>query len=161
MSPSTSDAPARIHPSARVHPSSVVGPEARLAADVEVGPLCIVDGKVRLGAGTRLIGHVTILGNTEVGEGNVFHPGSVIGDEPQDLTYTGVERRLKIGNRNVFREYVTVHRGSERGDITMMGDDNFMMQNSHVAHDCRIGNSTITSCPFARAVETSPCKDEP
>ncbi|MGA7870392.1 MAG: hypothetical protein WCA22_05780, partial [Candidatus Binatus sp.] len=133
----TRDAPPRIHP------SSVVGLEVELAAGVEVGPLCLLDGKIRVGARTRLIGHVTILGITELGADNVLHPGAVIGDEPQDLTYTGVARSVKIGDRNIFREYSTVHRGSERGDVTIMGDDNFMMQNAHVAHDCRIGNSTI------------------
>jgi len=127
----------------RVHPTSVVGAEVELAAGVEVGPLCLLDGKIRLGARTRLIGHVTILGITELGADNTLHPGAVIGDEPQDLTYTGGARSVKIGDRNVFREYSTVHRGSERGDVTIMGDDNFMMQNAHVAHDCRIGNSTI------------------
>lgn len=137
MPPSTRTA------SARIHPSSVVGPEVELAAGVEVGPLCLLDGKIRIGAGTRLIGHVTILGITELGADNVLHPGAVIGDEPQDLTYSGGSRSVKIGDRNVFREYSTVHRGSERGDVTIMGDDNFMMQNAHVAHDCRIGNSTI------------------
>ena len=121
----------------------MVGPEVELAAGVVVGPLCLLDGKIRLGASTRLIGHVTILGITEIGAENVLHPGVVIGDEPQDLTYTGVARSVRIGDRNVFREYVTVHRGSERGDVTIIGNDNFMMQNSHVAHDCRIGNSTI------------------
>jgi UDP-N-acetylglucosamine acyltransferase len=127
----------------RIHPTSVVGVDVELAPDVVVGPLCLLDGKIRLGRGTRLIGHVTILGITEFGAENVLHPGVVIGDEPQDLTYTGVARSVKIGNRNVFRECCTVHRGSERGDVTIIGDDNFMMQNSHVAHDCRIGNSTI------------------
>src|SRR5260221_1387149 len=135
--PQLSDAPPRIHP------TSVVGPDVELAAGVDIGPLCLLDGKIRVGARTRLIGHVTILGITELGADNVLHPGAVIGDEPQDLTYTGVARSVKIGNRNVFREYTTVHRGSEHGDITIMGDDNFMMQNAHVAHDCRIGNSTI------------------
>ncbi len=120
-----------------------MGLEVELAAGVEVGPLCLLDGKIRVGARTRLIGHVTILGITELGADNVLHPGAVIGDEPQDLTYTGVARSVKIGDRNIFREYSTVHRGSERGDVTIMGDDNFMMQNAHVAHDCRIGNSTI------------------
>lgn len=129
--------------SPRIHPSSVVSAQAEFGPGVEVGPLCLVDGNVRLGAGTRLIGHVTVLGDTRIGEQNVLHPGVVIGDEPQDLTYTGVPRSVRIGNRNVFREYATVHRGSERGETTIMGDDNFMMQNSHVAHDCRIGNSTI------------------
>ena len=121
----------------------MVGPEVELAAGVVVGPLCLLDGKIRLGASTRLIGHVTILGITEIGAENVLHPGVVIGDEPQDLTYTGVARSVRIGDRNVFREYVTVHRGSERGDVTIIGNDNFFMQNSHVAHDCRIGDSTI------------------
>ena len=132
-----SDAPPRIHP------TSVVGPDVELAAGVDIGPLCMLDGKIRVGARTRLIGHVTILGITELGADNVLHPGAVIGDEPQDLTYTGVARSVKIGDRNVFREYTTVHRGSEHGDVTIMGDDNFMMQNAHVAHDCRVGNSTI------------------
>ncbi len=121
----------------------MVGPEVDLAAGVVVGPLCLLDGKIRVGARTRLIGHVTILGITELGADNVLHPGTVIGDEPQDLTYTGVARSVKIGDRNVFREYSTVHRGSEHGDVTIMGDDNFMMQNAHVAHDCNVGNSTI------------------
>jgi UDP-N-acetylglucosamine acyltransferase len=132
----TSDAP-------RIHPTSVIGPDVELAAGVDIGPLCLLEGKIRIGARTRLIGHVTILGITEIGADNVLHPGAVIGDEPQDLTYTGVARSVKIGDRNVFREYTTVHRGSEHGDVTIMGDDNFMMQNAHVAHDCRIGNSTI------------------
>jgi UDP-N-acetylglucosamine acyltransferase len=121
----------------------VIGSDVELAAGVDIGPLCLLEGKIRIGARTRLIGHVTILGITELGADNVLHPGAVIGDEPQDLTYTGVARSVKIGDRNVFREYTTVHRGSEHGDVTIMGDDNFMMQNAHVAHDCRIGNSTI------------------
>ena len=132
-----SDAPPRIHP------TSVIGPDVVLAAGVDIGPFCLLEGKIRIGARTRLIGHVTILGITELGADNVLHPGAVIGDEPQDLTYTGVARSVKIGDRNVFREYTTVHRGSEHGDVTIMGDDNFMMQNAHVAHDCRVGNSTI------------------
>jgi UDP-N-acetylglucosamine acyltransferase len=119
-------------PGARIHPTSVIGPEVELGAGVEVGPLCLLDGQIRIGPRTRLIGHVTILGITEIGADNVLHPGTVIGDEPQDLTYTGVARSVKIGDRNVFREYSTVHRGSEHGDVTIMGDDNFMMQNSTI-----------------------------
>jgi UDP-N-acetylglucosamine acyltransferase len=127
----------------RIHPTSVIGPDVELSDGVEIGPLCLLDGKIRVGPRTRLIGHVTILGITELGADNVLHPGAVIGDEPQDLAYTGVVRSVKIGDRNIFREYTTVHRGSEHGDVTIMGDDNFMMQNAHVAHDCRVGNSTI------------------
>jgi UDP-N-acetylglucosamine acyltransferase len=127
----------------QVHPSAVIGPEVQLAPGVAVGPFCLLDGKVKIGARTRLIGHVTIFGDTEIGEDNVFHPTAVIGDEPQDLTYSGAPRKLRIGNRNIFREGVTVHRGSERGEITILGDDIFMMQNAHVAHDCRIANRVI------------------
>ncbi|HEY6394863.1 MAG TPA: acyl-ACP--UDP-N-acetylglucosamine O-acyltransferase [Candidatus Binataceae bacterium] len=127
----------------RVHPSAVVGPKVVLGPDVEVGPFCLLDGNIRIGAGTRLIGHVTILGDCDFGEANVLHPNVVIGDEPQDLAYTGGPRSVRIGNRNVFREGATVHRGSERGAVTILGNDIFMMQNSHVAHDCRVGDSSI------------------
>ncbi len=127
----------------RVHPSAVVGPEVELGPDVLVGPFCLLDGKIKIGPRTRLIGHVTIFGETEIGADNVFHPTAVIGDEPQDLAYTGVPRRVRIGDRNVFREGSTVHRGCEKGDITIVGDDNFVMQNAHIAHDCRIGNQII------------------
>lgn len=134
---STSDSPPRVHPSA------VVGAEVELASGVEIGPFCLLDGKIRVGPRTRLIGHVTLLGDTELGADNVLHPGAVIGDEPQDLAYSGAPRKVRIGNRNIFREGSTVHRGCEKGLVTIIGDDNFMMQNAHVAHDCRIGNGVI------------------
>ena len=129
--------------SARVHPGSVVGADVQLASNVEVGPFCLLEGKIRIGAGTRLISHVAIFGDSEIGEANVLHPNVVIGDEPQDIAYTGGARKVRIGNRNVFREGATIHRGSEHGEVTIIGDDNFFMQNSHAAHDCRVGNSTI------------------
>jgi UDP-N-acetylglucosamine acyltransferase len=93
--------------------------------------------------GSRLLGHVTILGDSELGAQNVLHPNVVIGDEPQDVSYTGARRRVVIGDGNIFREGVTVHRGSEQGEVTIVGDRNFFMQNAHVAHDCRVGNGTI------------------
>ena len=130
-------------PPPAVHPSAVIGPPVELAPGVQIGPFCQLEGAIRIGAGTRLIGHVTVLGDVELGPDNVLHPNVVIGDEPQDLAYRGGPRRVRIGARNVFREGVTVHRGSERGDITILGDDNFLMQNAHVAHDCRVGNATI------------------
>jgi UDP-N-acetylglucosamine acyltransferase len=127
----------------RVHPSAVIGAEVELAAGVEIGPFCLLDGRIRLGSGCRLLGHVTILGDSELGSQNVLHPNAVIGDEPQDIAYTGGRRRVLIGDGNVFREGVTVHRGSEQGDVTIIGGGNFFMQNAHVAHDCRIGNGTM------------------
>ena len=129
--------------SANVHSSSVIGDEVELGAEVEIGPFCFLQGKIRIGDRSRLISHVTIFGDTEMGEANMLHPNVVIGDEPQDLAYTGGTRSVRVGNRNVFREGVTIHRGSEHGEKTVIGDDNFFMQNSHAAHDCRIGNSTI------------------
>jgi UDP-N-acetylglucosamine acyltransferase len=132
-----------IHPAASVHPSAVIGPGVELAEEVEVGPFCYLSGRVRIGRGTRLISHVTVFGDTELGAGNVLHPNVVIGDEPQDIEYRGGPRAVRIGDRNVFREGVTVHRGSEHGDVTILGDDNFLMQNAHIAHDCRVGNNTI------------------
>jgi UDP-N-acetylglucosamine acyltransferase len=121
----------------------VIGPEVELSAGVEIGPFCLLDGRIRLGPGCRLLAHVTILGDSELGAQNILHPNVVVGDEPQDVSYTGGARRVLIGNGNVFREGVTVHRGSEQGNVTIIGDDNFFMQNAHVAHDCRVGNGTI------------------
>jgi UDP-N-acetylglucosamine acyltransferase len=126
-----------------IHRTAVIMGDVELAEGVEVGPFCLLDGRIRICSGTRLIGHVTILGDTEIGRDNVIHPSVVIGDEPQDLGYQGGPRRVRIGERNVFREGVTIHRGSEYGDVTIIGDGNFFMQNSHAAHDCRVGNSTI------------------
>ncbi len=126
-----------------VHPSAVLGEGVELDDGVEVGPFCFLDGRVKVGAGTRLISHVTILGDTEIGRDNVLHPNVVIGDEPQDISYTGGPRAVRIGDRNIFREGVTIHRGSEKGEVTIVGSDNYFMQNAHAAHDCRIGNATI------------------
>jgi UDP-N-acetylglucosamine acyltransferase len=128
-----------------IHPSAVIGRQVELSDDVEVGPFCLLDGHIRLGAGCRLLGHVTILGDSELGAQNVVHPNVVIGDEPQDVAYTGGSRRVLIGDSNIFREGVTIHRASEHGEITAIGSRNFFMQNAHVAHDCRVGNDAIVA----------------
>ena len=127
----------------KIHPSAVVGPEVELGPGVEIGPFCMLDGRVKLGARTRLIGHVTIFGDTEIGADNVVHPTAVIGDEPQDLSYSGAPRQVRIGDRNIFREGATVHRGCEKGLVTTIGSDNFIMHNAHIGHDCRVGDQTI------------------
>ncbi len=136
--------PAQEKP-AIVHPSAVIGPHVELADGVEIGPFCLLDGQIRLGPGCRLLGHVTILGDSDLGAENILHPNVVIGDEPQDLAYRGASRRVLIGRGNTFREGVTVHRGSQQGEVTVVGNDNFLMQNAHIAHDCRIGDHTIIS----------------
>ena len=126
-----------IHPSARVHPA------ARLADTVSVGPFAIIDEHVALGPHCRVGPHVYLTGHTEIGEGNQFHAGAVIGDAPQDLKYGNEPTRLRIGDFNVFREHVTVHRANKLTEATVLGSHNFFMANSHVGHNCRIGDYAI------------------
>jgi UDP-N-acetylglucosamine acyltransferase len=118
-----------------------VDPRAELADDVEIGPYCVVGPDVTIGRGTRLIGHVWVVGHTRLGEFNTIHPFSVVGGEPQDRSYRGAPTRLEVGDHNVIRESVTIHRGSEKEDgLTKVGSHNLIMATSHVAHDCRIGD---------------------
>ena len=127
----------------KIHPSAVVGSGVELGPGVEIGPFCMLEGRVKLGARTRLISHVAIFGDTEMGADNVVHPNAVIGDEPQDLSYSGAPRQVRIGDRNIFREGATVHRGCEKGLVTTVGSDNFVMHNAHIGHDCVVGDNTI------------------
>ncbi|MCA9039279.1 MAG: acyl-ACP--UDP-N-acetylglucosamine O-acyltransferase [Planctomycetaceae bacterium] len=121
-----------------------VDPRAELADDIEIGPFCYVGPSVSLGRGCRLDSHVTIVGNTTVGERNRFYPNAVIGAEPQDISYQESETAVIIGDDNVFREGVTVNRGAEKEDhVTRIGNRNMLMANSHVAHNCHIYNGVI------------------
>ncbi|HWE37211.1 MAG TPA: acyl-ACP--UDP-N-acetylglucosamine O-acyltransferase [Isosphaeraceae bacterium] len=121
--------------------TACVDPRAELADDVEVGPYCIVGPDVRIGRGTRLIGHACILGVATLGEFNVVSPFVVIGGDPQDVSYRGTATRVEIGDHNIFREGVTINRGSEKEDgVTRVGSHNFFMATSHVAHDCKVGD---------------------
>jgi UDP-N-acetylglucosamine acyltransferase len=126
-----------------IHPTAVVDPRAEIHPDAELGPYVVVDGPVRVGARTRVMAHAFLTGHTELGEDNVIHPGAVIGHEPQDLAYRGAPTGLRIGHRNVVREHAEIHRGTQEGTFTVVGDDNYLMTRSHVAHNCRIGNRTI------------------
>ena len=127
-----------------IHPSAVVEPGAELADDVEIGPFCLVGPKVRIGAGTRLLSHVVVTGDSQIGERNTLFPFSSLGHQPQDLKYKGEPSRLEIGNDNVFREQVTVNPGTEGGGLlTRIGDHCLFMVGSHVAHDCQIDDHVI------------------
>ena len=121
----------------------MVDPRAEIHAEAELGPYAVIDGPVKIGAGTRLMPHAVVLGWTEIGEGNRIHSGSVLGDAPQDVSYRGARSYLRIGDRNVFREGVQVHRGTTEDSATVIGNDNFLMANSHVAHNCRLGDRII------------------
>lgn len=121
-----------------------VDPRAELDEGVEIGPFCTVGPNVRLGNGTKLMNNVTLMGHVDVGRDNRFYPNVVIGGEPQDISYSGAPTQVIIGDGNLFREGVTVNRATEKEDgITEIGDENFLMANSHVAHDCKLGSRII------------------
>jgi UDP-N-acetylglucosamine acyltransferase len=129
---------------ARIHPSALVDPGASLDDDVEVGPWSLIGAGVHIGSGTRVAAHVVIEGPTWIGSDNHFHSFCSIGGAPQDKKYRGEPTRLTIGSRNMFREYVTINRGTvqDRG-VTEVGDDNWIMASVHIAHDCQVGSQTI------------------
>lgn len=125
-------------------PLASIDPRAQLSDDVEIGPFCIIGPQVTLGAGCRLLGQVTIIGNTTIGARNQFFPGTVIGGDPQDLGYRGSDTRIEIGDDNIFREGVTVNRGADKEDgVTRVGHRNYLMANSHVGHNCHVYNNVI------------------
>ncbi len=127
-----------------VHPSAVVHSSARIDPDVEVGPFCSIGEDVSIGAGSRLLGHVYVEGPTAIGEENLFQPYSTIGVAPQDLKYEGERSETRIGNRNQFREFVTIHRGTQGGGmLTSIGDDNLVQAYAHVAHDCHVESNCV------------------
>lgn len=128
---------------ANIHPSAIIAPNARLAEGVEVGPCAVIDGDVALGRGTKVGPHAYLTGQVEIGEDNVIGASAVIGTEPQDLAYKGAKSFVRIGRGNVFREYVSIHRGTKEGTGTVIGDDNYLMASSHVGHNCRLGNRII------------------
>jgi len=128
-----------------IHPTAIIHPQAKLDPSVCVGPYAVIDADVELGAGCVLGPHVYLTGVTKIGAGNKFHAGCVIGDAPQDLKYRDEPTRVTIGDNNVFREHVNVHRATKPDGVTAIGSNNFLMANAHIAHNCVIGNHTIIS----------------
>jgi UDP-N-acetylglucosamine acyltransferase len=127
-----------------IHATAVIHPEARVHETAEIGPYCVIGSEVTIGARTRLLAHVYIEGPITIGEENVFQPYSAIGSSPQDLKYHGERTETCIGNRNLVREFVTVHRGTEGGGgLTSIGDDNLLQAYAHVAHDCHVRSHCI------------------
>ncbi len=130
--------------SRNIHPSAIVSKGAKLADNVSIGPYCVVGGKVELGDNVELVSHVCVAGNTTVGAGTRIFPFASIGHQPQDLKYHGEESWLKIGQNCTIRENVTVNPGTRGGGMeTLIGDNCLLMANSHVAHDCQIGDNVI------------------
>ena len=127
----------------KVHPTASVSPKAELDDGVEVGPYAVVKDGAVIGKNTFIDAHAVIFGNVRIGEGNYIGPFAVIGADPQDISYKGQPTYLEIGSGNIIREYVSIHRASQEGQATKVGNECFIMAYSHIAHDCRIGNNVI------------------
>jgi len=129
-----------------IHPTAVIDPSATLAADVRVGAFCLIGADVEIGAGTEIGPHCSIHGPTRIGRNNRFIGHAAIGGEPQDKKYKGERTELVIGDDNVIREFVTINRGTAGGGgITTVGNDNWMLAYTHVAHDCHVGDHCVFS----------------
>jgi UDP-N-acetylglucosamine acyltransferase len=123
---------------------AVISPQAKLAADVSVGPFTVIGADVEIGEGTWIGPHAVINGPTRIGKHNKIFQFASLGDAPQDKKYNGEPTRLEIGDRNVFRESVTVNRGTTHDEgVTRIGNDNLLMAYSHVAHDCQLGDKIV------------------
>jgi UDP-N-acetylglucosamine acyltransferase len=127
-----------------ISPQAVVSPEAKLGAGVHIGACAVVGAGVELGEGCVLHGHAVVHGPAKFGPNNVFHSFCVIGGDPQDYTFAGEHVELEVGEGNIFREHVTVSRGTKKGGgITRIGSKNFFLAYSHVGHDCQVGSNTL------------------
>jgi UDP-N-acetylglucosamine acyltransferase len=130
--------------SAGIHPAALVDPGAEIGAGVEIGPFAVIGARVRLGDRVRVDHHASVLGPCTVGADTHVFPFASIGSAPQDLTYKDEPTRLEVGERNVFREFVTINRGTVKGGgVTRIGNDCFFMAYAHVAHDSTIGSHVI------------------
>jgi UDP-N-acetylglucosamine acyltransferase len=130
---------------AKIHPTAVVDSGANLGADIEIGALAYVGAGVTLGAGTKVHHHASVEGNTVLGERCEVFPYACIGGQTQDLKFKGGHPGARIGDRNVFREYVTVHAATNDGEFTRIGSDNNLLASCHVAHDCVLGDHIVMS----------------
>ena len=128
----------------QIHATALVDPQAELADDVVVGAYAVIGPNVRIGAGTRIGPHAVVEGHTTIGRDNRIFQFASIGAEPQDMKYRGEPTRLAIGDRNTFREFVTVNTGTVQDEgLTRVGDDNWVMAYVHIAHDVRLGSHCV------------------
>jgi len=127
-----------------IHETSIVDKNAKIGNNVEIGPYCVIGPNVKIADNNKLHSHVNISGNTKIGEGNIFYPFCSIGNDPQDLKFSGENTELTIGNGNKIREYVTMNPGTAGGGKkTIVGNNCLFMVSSHVAHDCIVGDNVI------------------
>ena len=126
-----------------IHPTAIIDDRAELDSSVEVGPYAIIDGDVTVGPDCRIGPQVHLTGHTSIGAGNRFHTGCVIGDAPQDLRYRDEPTRLVIGDHNIIREHVTLHRSNSQEEETRIGSHNYLMAHAHVGHNSQLGDHVI------------------
>ena len=127
-----------------IHPTALVDSKAELDDGIEIGPYCVIEKGVSISEGSRIGPHVIIREGTEIGKGCQIFQFASIGEAPQFLGYKGEKTFLQIGHHNIIREFTTLHRGTVKGGgKTVIGNDNFFMAYSHVAHDCQIGNQVV------------------
>ena len=130
-----------------IHKSAIISDKAEIGNNVSVGPYCIVGPNVKIGENTKLESHVHIVKNTIIGKNNKFATHSVVGGEPQDYKFKGEETYIEIGDYNIFREFITIHRSTKIDIPTKIGNNNMLMVSSHVGHDCNVGDNIImTNC---------------
>ena len=128
----------------KIHSTAIIHDKSKIDDSVEIGPFCIIDEDVEIKKGTKLLSHVVLRGPTIIGEDNIFYQFSTIGEDTPDKKFKGEKTKLEIGNRNIFREGVTVHRGTvQDNSITSIGSDNLLMAYSHIAHDCVVGDGNV------------------
>ena len=124
--------------------NSSVHSKAKIGNNVKIGSFCVIGPEVSIDDGTIVMSHVVIDGNTKIGKDNIIYPFACIGTNPQDLKFKGENSKIIIGDKNIIREYVTIHPGTEHGGlITKIGNDNLFMISSHIAHDCIVGSNVI------------------
>jgi UDP-N-acetylglucosamine acyltransferase len=134
-----------------IHPTAIISGQAKLGANLTVGPYAIVEPDTEIGDHTEIRAHAVIKRFTVLGEANVIHEGAVIGGEPQDLGFQDCPSSVHIGARNIIREGVTIHRGTQENSRTVIGSDCFFMAYSHIAHNCQLGNKIIIANNVALA----------
>ncbi len=127
----------------QVHPQAIVGKNVKMGINNIVGPGAIIEDGALIGSDNKIMANTYVAKGTTIGDNNEIHFGALIGHTPQDLAYKNEETFTKIGDQNVIREYVTIHRGTKTGTSTIIGNQNFLMANVHIAHNCTLGNQII------------------
>lgn len=126
-----------------IHPTALIGKNVSLGDNNEIGPNAVIASGVKIGSNNKILHGVTLGHGTEIGDFNTFHMHAVIGHEPQDLKFKNEPTFTRIGNKNTFREFVSVHRGTEPSTATVIGNENYVMAYCHIAHNCILGNNII------------------